>query len=211
MTEWDWLHGRDTAGMERHLRQLSAARGRKARLYACACLRRLWDVLPAAWRETVQLGEDFADGLLPYDRVQVAFLRVPPLRALPNHTASRSLHEAVSDVLAPVVNFGQARTAVQIVAGELGEADALRGLLREVFGNPFRPAAVAPDLLRWQAGTVPALARRIYDERRFDDMPVLGDALEDAGCADEALLEHCRGDSAHVRGCWAIDALLGLS
>jgi hypothetical protein len=211
MTEWEWLHGKDTAGMERHLRSLSAARGRKARLYACACLRRLWPLLPGAWRQTIELGEDFADGLLPYDRAQVAFLRVPPLRALPNHTASRSLLEAVSDVLAPAVNFGQARTAVQLIAGELDEAEALRELLREVFGNPFRPAAVAPDWLRWQAGTVPALARRIYDERRFEDMPVLGDALEDAGCADEALLAHCRSASPHARGCWLLDSLLGLS
>src|SRR5262245_32578110 len=52
MTEWEWTHGKDTAAMERLLRERSVARGRKARLYACACLRRLWPLLPPAWRET---------------------------------------------------------------------------------------------------------------------------------------------------------------
>ena len=86
-----------------------------------------------------------------------------------------------------------------------------RELLHDLFGNPFRPPAVTPEWLAWQAGLIPALARGIYDERRFGEMPVLCDALEDAGCADEAILAHCRGPGQHARGCWLLDALLGLS
>ena len=56
---------------------------------------------------------------------------------------------------------------------------------------------------------MPALARRVYDERAFHDLPILADALEDAGCADAALLEHCRGPAPHVRGCWVVDLILG--
>ena len=61
------------------------------------------------------------------------------------------------------------------------------------------------------AGDCRALAGAIYDERAFDRLPVLGDALEDAGCADAAILAHCRGPGEHVRGCWVVDLLLGKS
>jgi hypothetical protein len=88
-------------------------------------------------------------------------------------------------------------------------ASALADLVREVFGNPFRPVGLDPTCLAWHDRTVPRLARTIYEERRFDDLPVLADALEEAGCADAALLEHCRSAGVHVRGCWALDAILG--
>jgi hypothetical protein len=63
-------------------------------------------------------------------------------------------------------------------------------------------------VLTWNDGTVPRIAQHIYDERRWNDMPILGDALLDAGCDDEELLSHCRGDGPHVRGCWAVDLIL---
>jgi hypothetical protein len=83
-------------------------------------------------------------------------------------------------------------------------------LVRDVFGNPFRPLpAVAPSWLLWNDGTVEKLARGIYEERAFDRMPILADALADAGCTDESILAHCRASSPHIRGCWVIDRLLG--
>ena len=83
-------------------------------------------------------------------------------------------------------------------------------LLHCIFGNPFRPApAVDPSWLAWNGGTVAKLAAGIYDERRFADLPILADALEEAGCTDPALLAHCRGGSEHVRGCWVVDVLTG--
>jgi hypothetical protein len=98
---------------------------------------------------------------------------------------------------------------------------ALCVLIRDIFGNPFRPVAVAPE---WLSPTAVALARGIYDEKAFDRLPILADALQDAGCEDERLLGHCRtngrGDGGepaggsprsmpHVRGCWAVDLVLG--
>ena len=73
---------------------------------------------------------------------------------------------------------------------------------------PLRPA-LNPDWLAWNDGTVPRITQAIYDERAFDRMPVLADALEDAGCTDRAILDHCRQPGPHVRGCWVVDLLLG--
>jgi hypothetical protein len=84
------------------------------------------------------------------------------------------------------------------------------GLVRELFGPlPFRPASVDAAWLAGNDGTVSKLAAAIYDARAFERLPVLADALEDAGCSDAALLGHLRGPGPHVRGCWAVDLLLG--
>ncbi len=80
------------------------------------------------------------------------------------------------------------------------------GLLRDIFGNPFRPVAFDPA---WLTSTVSALATGIYTERAFDRLPILADALQDAGCDNEDILSHCRGPGPHVRGCWAVDLLTG--
>jgi hypothetical protein len=82
-------------------------------------------------------------------------------------------------------------------------------LLRDIMGNPFCPVTLDPSWLRWNDGCVPKIAQAIYDERRFSDLPILADALEDAGCDNEDLLEHCRRPGEHVRGCWMVDAILG--
>jgi len=79
-------------------------------------------------------------------------------------------------------------------------------LIRDIFGNPFRPTAFDP---RWRAVEVLKLGRAIYADRAFDRLPVLADALMDAGCSDEEVLSHCRGDGPHVRGCWVVDLVLG--
>jgi hypothetical protein len=83
-------------------------------------------------------------------------------------------------------------------------------LLRDIFGNPFRPLPqLNPAWLAWEGGTVPKLAASIYEERAFDRLPILADALEEAGCDAAELLTHLRGPGPHVRGCWAVDLLLG--
>jgi hypothetical protein len=81
-------------------------------------------------------------------------------------------------------------------------------LLRDIFGNPFRPVAIDP---RWRSSTVLDLARAIEAESLFERMPILADALMDAGCDDEALLRHCQRADEHVKGCWVIDLLLNKS
>jgi hypothetical protein len=80
-------------------------------------------------------------------------------------------------------------------------------ILREVIGNPFRPVALDPA---WLTDTVLALAKQMYESRDFGAMPILADALQDAGCTNEDVLSHCRDAGAtHVRGCWVVDLLLG--
>jgi hypothetical protein len=89
-------------------------------------------------------------------------------------------------------------------------------LLHDLFGNPFRPAALDPSWLTWHSGTIPQLAQAIYEDRHLPDghldphrLAVLADALEDAGCSDQDILGHLRGPGPHTRGCWAVDLLLG--
>jgi hypothetical protein len=85
---------------------------------------------------------------------------------------------------------------------------SIADILRDIFGNPFRPRTLEPA---WLTSTVRALAEGIYTARAFDRMPILADALEDAGCDSEDILNHCRGDGPHVRGCWVIDLVLNKS
>jgi hypothetical protein len=90
------------------------------------------------------------------------------------------------------------------------ELAAQCALLRCLFGNPFQPSPRLPGpVLAWNDGLLPRLARAIYDERRWHDLPLLADALLDTGCTDECLLHHCRSDGEHARGCFAVDVILG--
>lgn len=89
------------------------------------------------------------------------------------------------------------------------ERDEAANLLRDIFGNPFRP--VAYDAA-WRTSTATALAAQMYESREFSAMPILADALQDAGCDCDDILNHCRDAHAtHVRGCWVVDLVLGKS
>ncbi|MCE9566323.1 MAG: hypothetical protein K8U57_30230 [Planctomycetes bacterium] len=80
-------------------------------------------------------------------------------------------------------------------------------VLRDTFGNPFRPVAFPPE---WRTSTTVAIACEMYESRDFSAMPILADALQDAGCDNEDILNHCRdANQVHVRGCWAVDQILG--
>ena len=81
-------------------------------------------------------------------------------------------------------------------------------VLRDILGNPFRPSRLSS---RWVTKTTRSLAQAIYQDRAFDRMPILADALEDAGCDNADILNHCRQPGEHVRGCWLVDLLLGKS
>ena len=83
-------------------------------------------------------------------------------------------------------------------------------LLSDMF-NPFRPAPVENSWLVWNDAAIPKMAQTIYDAPAFDRLPLLADALEEAGCADADILSHCRTPGEHVRGCWVVDLLLGKS
>ena len=82
-------------------------------------------------------------------------------------------------------------------------------VFRDIFAYPFRPIAIDAFWLVWNDGALVKMAQAIYDHRTFDRLPILADALEDAGCTNAHILTHCRRDGPHVRGCWVIDLLLG--
>src|SRR5262249_33229085 len=84
------------------------------------------------------------------------------------------------------------------------EQDA--SLFQDIIGNPFRPAFLDSA---WLTAQVKAFAQAIYDDRAFDHLPALADALEKAGCDNSDILTHCRGPRPHCRGCWALDLILG--
>lgn len=86
------------------------------------------------------------------------------------------------------------------------EKCVLSNLVRCTFGNPFRPVTVDPSCV---TPTVLALATGIYSDRAFDHLPILADALQDAGCDNDDILSHCRSDGPHARGCWVVDLLTG--
>jgi len=114
-----------------------------------------------------------------------------------------------------LVRFADALEVVQAAVDAAVDPDAERAtqaaILRDIFGNPLRQVAVDPFWLSWNGGTVVKLAQGIYDERAFDRLPILADALEDAGCDSDDILTHLRGPGPHYRGCWCLDRLLNKS
>src|SRR5262249_49188307 len=107
-----------------------------------------------------------------------------------------------------------ARSRVKDVSRQIAEREAVRrevwaelaSLLRDVIPSPFHPVLLDPA---WRTPTVISIGTVIYDERQFEDLPILADALEEAGCSQEEILSHCRGPGPHARGCWLLEAILG--
>lgn len=128
------------------------------------------------------------------------------------NVVARGARQAVESVitLAPgALAYDSADFQASIDALVRAEAVKQSDLLRELFGNPFRPIALDPQWSAWENQTIVKIAQRIVDERAFANLPVIADALEEAGCTNADLLAHCRAAGSHFRGCWAIDSLLG--
>jgi hypothetical protein len=98
------------------------------------------------------------------------------------------------------------RPTRESVRDKMREACAL---VHEIFGNPFHPFTPHRSMLKWQDDMITKFARNIEERGAFEELPILADALEEAGCTDTYLLNHCREPKTHVPGCWALDALLG--
>lgn len=202
MTEREWLSSSDPAAM---LHVMSSGidkagtrigSSRKLRLFACACCRQVWDTLTPTGRDAVVVAEQFADDAADAEALKYA--------------ARSGCPACCTDP----------RTAAQQMVAESSQPTLLAPLLRDVIGNPFRPMGRFPHgvcriegqavgeqvvlyrALAWREGTVPRLAQAICDERAFDRMPILRDALEEAGCRDEDVLMHCRGQEGcpHCEG-----------
>jgi hypothetical protein len=200
---------------------LGKASERKLRLFACACCRLVWEQLvDGRSRQAVLIAEQFADGLVGKGDLRAAHqdatnvskgsFRVEDWLVCGNELWFASLAARMATArrlpLAQVVNSTLSGGGLQ-QDKKYGDTSHI---LRDLLGpSPFRTLTLDPAVLVWNDGTVPKLARAVYDERAFDRMPILGDALEDAGCEDQNILRHCRQRGAvHVRGCFVLDLLL---
>ncbi|VTR93262.1 Uncharacterized protein OS=Sorangium cellulosum (strain So ce56) GN=sce5710 PE=4 SV=1 [Gemmata massiliana] len=192
---------------------------RKYRLFAVACCRRIWGYIPhEGARRIVDELERFADD---QQRTWTDWKKVCDSCEWPDG-ASRTEELALSAVVTCQLDEGErlaTRTSgyCRSVVGadappeqrderEKAELRAQCNLVRDLFGNPFRPVARVPE---WYTSTVVALAAQMYETRDFGAMPILADALQDAGCDNADVLDHCRGPGPHVYGCWVVDLVLG--
>jgi hypothetical protein len=229
MTEAEWLACDDPVLMLQQLR--GKASDRRLRLFAVACCRRIReDGAEKSMHPAVVTSERFADGRVSARALKAARLRVGGVGAYSATASATSAVWAVTERAAADAARTTASHAADyrghfameagghywpagqnvFIAARETEARAQTALLRDLLGNSLRPAPVIdPAWLSWTGGTVRKLAQAIYDGRAFDRLPVLADALEEAACADEQILAHCRSGGEHVRGCWVIDLLLG--
>ena len=181
---------------------------RKRRLFGVACARRVSHRLSdQKCEEAFEVVEQFVDGHLnragffaAIEEMQ-ATIRAKRIKAsdyfLPREFLRKSARHSASNTALFVMDFTTNRKA---------EPAALVALLRDIFGNPFRPVTFDPA---WRTSTVLALVAQMYESRDFSPMPILADALQDAGCDNPDVLDHCRGPGSHVRGCWLVDQILG--
>jgi hypothetical protein len=237
MTEAEWLAHTDPQPMLEYIR--GKASDRKLRLFACTCCRRIWHLLQdERSRYAVEIAEEYAEGGIEAHRIQDAWdadgvtaigHAVDGATALDAawgaDWASKNVADAVREIVERergkrlferMVSGSAALSAVEHNAHSEREERSYRderkaqsSALQDLIGNPFRPVAIDPAWLAWNNAAVAKLAQSIYDDRAFDRLPLLADALVAAGCTNEDILAHCRSGGEHVRGCWVVDLLLG--
>jgi hypothetical protein len=212
MTEAEWLSAPYDEDVLQFLRRGRKTTPRKIRLFCCGLARREIEWLRHPWgQELLALAERFADGRTTkaeMGRVHRYVLRRIMRGALPETTEEeRRINNTTKLALwAACPNVWQAASAfVMVPECRAGEDE----FLRDVVGNPFRPAVVNAAWLAWNDRAIQKIAQHSYNDYAFDNLPVLADALEEAGCTDADILGHLRGPGPHVRGCWVVDALLG--
>jgi hypothetical protein len=188
--------------------------GRKFCLFGVACCRRHWSALLP---ESQQL-------LVEYEQLLDQGLDQPELHRECSSLCHRA-NEAVGRVasgdtrIAKKLRVAAAKAVCYTVIGcpwgygyfqelDRGETPHQVSLLRDIFGNPFRPVPFDPA---WRTDVVQAIAQEMYEACAFTLLPILADALEDVGCRNADILAHLRGPGGHTRGCWVIDHLLGKS
>lgn len=223
LTPADWTSGKP----REMLAWLQDASPRKLRLFSVACCGSLLRVLdnPRCWK-LVEVAERFADGLTTDRQLEAArskFRRawLPKGHDMENAgfkwDAWKAIFVAAGGKFAsdPAVTdpFYHANETIWYVSGAISqhptmpmEEDLQADLLRCIFGNPYRPAKIEPSLL---TDSVMKVARTIYEDKVFDRMPILGDALEECGVTDGPLLAHFRTPTPHARGCHVLDLVLG--
>jgi hypothetical protein len=189
---------------------------RKRRLFSCACCRSIEHLLrDARSRTAVEIAEKYADGRATEQERERAWVDAKAvteeLKQIQDTDPTTSIR--VADIsMACAAEFAvqdETEYGAGIVAwnsaGGMRNADEFQtALLRDIFGPPDVRFAE-----EWRTPTVVELATRMYEERRFDEMPALADALKEVGCGDDPILSHCRSGGLHVRGCWVVDLILG--
>lgn len=220
MTEDGWLADwpDSLASAEQRIEYLSRHRRvspRKARLCGAAFCRAVPELMAKrVARRSVELAEEYADGLVSR-RVLREWRRKHshPERFTRPWLQVRWL---AWKVCVDAVQPGPLSFYVESVVHTCAWSDKprleryARGLhsllVRDIFGNPFRPVTPNPA---WLTPTVVSLARQMYDSRDFSPMPILADALQEAGCDNDDVLDHCRGEGPHARGCFVVGLILG--
>jgi hypothetical protein len=204
MTEGEWLNASEPQAMLEFLRTSGRTSERKLRLFAVACSRRVWTLIDALGRSAVEVAEKFADGLAGPDELRAARLACQGAGDQASWYAAATIPENAARNAARSAQVGVANNP--LVGTEAAELLAQANLVRDIFGDPFRPLSVDQS---WQTPAVVELAQVIYDDRAFELLPELADALEQTGCSDAEVLGHCQAPEPHVRGCWLIDLVLG--
>jgi len=204
MDETEWQNAVEPQGMLEFLRKCGRSSDRKLRLFAVACSRRIWNLIDGLGRKAVEVAECFADGQVGPDELRAARL------------ACRGTGEQASWYAAATIPENAARNAARsaqvgvgsshLLGAEAAELLAQAKLVRDIFGNPFRPSFEDRSC---RTPAVLELAQAIYDGRDFDRMPDLASALEKAAGVKLETLAHCRKSGPHVRGCWVLDMVLG--
>jgi hypothetical protein len=185
---------------------------RKRRLLVCGVCRLCWDQLPDICRRIVEVAERFADGLVgEAERAEAEAVADRHLLTFRGDRVTRAWNWAVRVWQIVHADYGLPPDWLSPPSPPPPDQGKAVTLFREVVGDPFRPPVIEASWLAWDGGAVRQMAEAIYDEQAFDRLPILADALEDAGCVDADLLGHLRGPGPHVRGCWAIDLILGKS
>jgi hypothetical protein len=232
VTEAEWLEAIDPSPMLDYLGEIASHRiGRRRfkkrlyRLFGCACCRRMLRIGHDEWDvQAIEIAERIADGQ-PCLNERKAHLQKSRQRW--RHTPTTDANGATGFLLEHQRYFDHRMAAS--VAGcaarpggaksrtshlprsdfHVVESRVQADILRDIIGNPFHLPLVPRSHPARNNDTVTRLAAAIYAEHAFDRLPLLADALEDAGCTDAKLLDHLRGPGPHVRGCWAVDLILG--
>lgn len=226
VTEAEWLQCTDPTLMLKF--HQGNASDRKLRLFAVACCRRIWDLLDdERSRLAVETSAKYVEGLVGPGELYRSHLRAQQVEEefwpriqegtdnIPNSPAQEAAASTAADPL-QAFRVASLTSTARVWAGRMvleemqaakeRENGSLCHLLRDLFGNPLRPAAL--NHKEWAAEAV-ALAETIYDHCSFERLLELAQVLQATGCTNSDILSHCRSSGEHVRGCWVIDLLLG--
>jgi hypothetical protein len=211
VTEQQWAACAQTGDLLAFLR--GRASPRKFRLFAAACCRRLWGRChDPRTRHLIEVAERYADGAAPADELLAAVKANDETDPVPLRWAAANAAAAGDADGASRVAFWASYALARDGLGHAtyqGESAAQCRLARDIFGNPFRPVSADAAWLKWNGGLIGRLAQGMYEGGRFVEVPVLGLALEQASCDVPEVLDHCREQEGHVKGCWVVDLLTG--